>query len=220
MRSSHIAILLTTTFAFACGGGEANEPGGQACPFTFPSPTETFTPAASPALLTFGIFPDAGVTEIGADGAAAQYIVEVPHAFVASDGSTDTSATISYIQNLQGAAVLFTPDEVAAEYDRLANNAAQIFGATTSPSTITLGGEEVNVLVARSDAQISMTVFVPIDDGAFFAPTTITVNAARSGCGDTLEETYADLEASVALNATTTFNEIETVAEAKADKSE
>ena len=75
------------------------------------------------------------------------------------------------------------------------------------------------MLVAKSDIDIIMTIFVPIDGGDFIVPVSLGVYAATAGCGATLEETFEDLKASVSLNAATTYNEIETVVDAKADKS-
>ena len=200
MRSSHIALLLTTTLAFACDGGggdanNANNTGGgvQACPFTFPEPTETFAPAASPALLTFGVFPDVDVTEVNVDGKGVQYTAEVLHPVA----NSTISPSILYIQNLLGPSILFTPDEIEAEVTRLENNAVTLFRATTSNTTITLGGQEVDVLVAKSDIDIIMTIFVPIDGGDFIVPVSLGVYAATVGCGATLEETFEDLKASV-----------------------
>ena len=64
-----------------------------------------------------------------------------------------------------------------------------------------------------------MTVFVPIDEGAFIVPVTIGVFATVQGCEDTIEDTYVALKASIARNADTTYHDLEGIQGIKADKS-
>jgi hypothetical protein len=225
MRLSHLALALTATFALACSGGNGNgtenneNNDAPACPYTFPDPTATFDQADSPALLTFASFPDGETEVVGADGSSFQYIAQSIVPFIDSDGREDRSPTITYTQNTGGAALVFTPDEIAAEYDRRANNAINTLGATTSNTTIQLGGEEVNVLVATADASKTMTAFVPIDSGAFLVPVEVGVFTGRAGCDATRDATFDALKASIALNADSTFGDLAAVQEAKAAKS-
>ena len=201
-------------------GGENNstQTRSEACPFTFATPTLTLDEPDSPALLTFPIFEEGELEWVGADGRDVQLIVQSIQPFVDSDGRQDRTPSITYIQNTDGPFVLFAPDEVAGEYDRIATNAQASLGATTSNTTIELGGESANVLVARADASIVATVFVPLDGGAFFAPVSLGVYAGRAGCQTTMESTFTALLEGVALNADSTFGELTAVTELKAQK--
>ena len=217
--------LLTLGCIGASGEGEDNDEnngGGQvrACPYTFEDPETMFDVEGSPALLTFATFPEGELETVGADGTDFQYIVQSIQPFIDSDGRQDRTPTITYIQNTKGPFALFTPDEVAGEYDRLANNAEVTLGATSSNTTVDLGGVEANVLVSTADASKVMTVFVPVDEGAFFAPVSIGVYTGRAGCDATRDETFDRLLASIAPNADTTFNELDGIIEVKAQKSE
>ena len=172
----------------------------------------------SPALLTFPIFSEGELEWVGADGRDVQLIAQSIQPFTDSDGRQDRSPSITYIQNTGGPSILFTPDEVAAEYDRLATNAQVSLDATTSSETVELDGQRANVLVARAEASIVATVFVPLDGGAFFAPVSLGVYAGRAGCTATMESTFTALLEAVALNADSTFGELDAVTELKAQK--
>ena len=222
-RLAFMSLIALGVSVLACAGPEEdpetdpnNEPA--ACPFTFPTPEVTYDAEQSPALLTFALPEDGELTVNGEDGTGVAYFVESLQAFTTLDG-TRLGPSITYQQNLQGPSVLFTPDEVAAEYDRIANNSEQIFGATISNETLDLGGDEANVLVARAPDNTTMTVFVPIDEGAFIVPVTIGVFATVQGCEDTIEDTYVALKASIARNADTTYHDLAGIQEIKADKS-
>jgi hypothetical protein len=221
-RLARLGLLALTLLAAGCPGGERGEDTeveATSCPFAFAELTgATFDEPGSPALLTFPVFPDGELEQVGADGSATQLIAQSIQPFIDSDGRQDRSPSITFIQNTRGPNAVFTPAEVGAEYDRLANNAAVTLGATTSNTTVELGGQDANVLVASADASLVATVFVPVDDGAFFAPVSLGVYAGRAGCGSTMEDTFEALLAGVALNADSTFDELEAVVELKAEK--
>jgi hypothetical protein len=98
------------------------------------------------------------------------------------------------------------------------NNARTIFNAKTSTQKITLGGKEVNVHIAESEASKIMTVFVPIEDGKLIAPVSVGVYATVAGCEETMTTVFNRLKSGVTLNAATTYHELEGIKEIKAQK--
>lgn len=220
IQTIKILPILIILLTFGCTNDDEETPNDPktepSCPFTFPTPVIQTPSTESVALLTYATFPGVDVDETGADGKDALYLAVSAHRKNAIDGSRINGANITYIQTHQGSSVLFKPKDVAAEYERIKNNAINTLDAKVSNNTITLDGQEANVLIAQADDNIVMTVFVPIDEGQFFAPVSIGVNAGQSGCTETMKTTAQALQASISLNPMSTYNSIPSVAQTKA----
>ncbi len=227
--TSHLMLsaLLTLTLTGCLGGGGDGgdgtpDPGTSdpvlECPFTFELPEDTFDEPGSPALVTFPIFGDGELEQVGEDGQSVQLIASSIQPFLASDGRQDRSPAITLIQNTKGPSALLTPDEVSAETDRLEEAARVTLDAVTARDTVEFGGQTVDVLIASADASIVATVFVPIDAGAFFAPVSLGVYTGRDGCQTTMELTFQAVLAGIAPNTDSTFDTLQAVIDLKVEK--
>jgi len=218
-----LAILSITVLAsLGCffGGGEEPDidPEPRACPFTFPAADETFDEAGSPALLTFPVFDLESTGASDVTSSSFQYLVSSSHTFINSDGRPDNSPAISVIQNISGPAVVYTAAELPAEKQRTSTNLANLLDAQTVDETLTLSGVAMDAQISTAPASKQATIYVPLEDGAFFASFVIGVFPARAGCDATVNATFDQVIAGLALNADSTFETLESVIEAKAAK--
>ncbi len=159
------------------------------------------------------MFANVEVLETGEDGEAPQYTAESILEF-----SDRNAPAITYIQNTIGPLVLITPEELPAELERVDNNSRAIFNATTSTEMIMLGGQQATVHISKSDAEQIMTIFVPVDDGALLAPVVLGIYAKVAGCEETMSEVFDALKSGVALNAQTTYHDLEKIQQARQEK--
>ncbi|MEL6694530.1 MAG: hypothetical protein AAFQ12_16110, partial [Pseudomonadota bacterium] len=115
------------------------------CPFTFSEPNIQLSSAETPSLLEFPVFNLSETLDLqGADGKITQFRAWSAHSFD-EDGRLNQNAAIGYIQNLKGWKVLFTPDEVPAEFDRIDSNARFTFEAETMIDVIEVEGIDIEV---------------------------------------------------------------------------
>ena len=170
------------------------------CPFEFPTPEIRLQSETTPALLEFPVFSlDEHLDLQGADGNISQFRAWSVHPFQ-QDERLNLGAAIGYIQNMKGWKVLFLPEEVAPEFDRIEKNAIFTFEADTRIDIIEVDGIEIQTHFAVSQAAMEATLMLPINGGEVYHPVVIGVYPGMAGCDETMQATFDTIMANLSLN--------------------
>ncbi len=179
--------------------GLAHNEGAARCPFVFPDPEHRFEAETAPVLLSFPVFSVDDHLQIQGDHRSGfQLLVFSAHAFEQA-GQLNTSATIGYIQTMRGPAVLFYPDEISAELDRIDENARMMLDAQTRREWIEIDGISVQAHVSEAEASKIATLMLPVNDGEFFHPVSIGIYTGTAGCEATMATTFDRVLAGASL---------------------
>ena len=191
----------------------------RSCPFQFPTPEIQLQSETTPALLEFPVFSlDEHLDLQGEDGKISQFRAWSVHPFQ-QDERLNLGAAIGYIQNMKGWKVLFRPDEVPAEFDRIEKNAIFTFEAETRIDVIEVDGVQIEVHFAVSQAAMEATLMLPINGGEVFHPVVIGVYPGMAGCDATMQATFDTIMANLSLNLSNpNYQNSEDIQEILADK--